>query len=76
MYNDFHAHLVWTNLKIQESNMHGKLKVLYPYINTQESYMLSKSSDFLPMKSVKDMDVLTNYVEMVNLLCIQFELRI
>ena len=28
MYDDFHAHLVETNLKTDESNMHGKYKKL------------------------------------------------
>ena len=59
MYDDFHAHLVETNLKTQKSYMHekNKLKKHFPYILTEERYRTSKSFEFTSMKSVKDMDL-------------------
>ena len=53
-------HISQTNLKTQELNMHGKLKRLYPYIYTEETYMTFNSSDFTWMKSVKDIDASIN----------------
>ena len=38
IHDDFHAHLVGTNFKIQESYMHGKLKGLHAYILRDEKY--------------------------------------
>ena len=60
MHDDFHVHLVGTNLKTQESNMHGKLKGLYPYIYTEETCMLYKDSEMISLNSMKDMDFSTN----------------
>ena len=44
MYNDFHAHLVETHLKTQESTMHEnfkeKLNRHFPYILKEERYRL------------------------------------
>ena len=56
MYDNFHAQFIRTNLKIQKSNMHGKLKELFPYIFTEENYRTSKSLEFTSMKSVNDMN--------------------
>ena len=41
--------------------MHGKLKGLYSYIFTEETYRLSKLSYFTSMKTVKNMDSLNNW---------------
>ena len=41
-YDDFHAHLVVTSLKTQESTMHGKMTHPLSFINTEETYMLYK----------------------------------
>ena len=60
MYDDFHAHLVVTNLKNQESNMHGKMKLQLPFIYTEKNYTLSKYSDLTSMRTVKDMECSTN----------------
>ena len=51
---DFHAHLVGTNLNTQESNMFGKMMQLLPFIYAKETYRLSKYSQFISMKSVKN----------------------
>ena len=61
MYDNFHAHLAWTNLKTQESNMYRMLKELYPYIFTEETYMLHNDLEMISLKSVKDMDSSTNW---------------
>ena len=72
MYDDFHAHLVGTTIKAQETNMHGELKGFHPYIYTEETYKPSKLSDFTSLKSVKDMDSTTNWR---RLCCFAFILR-
>ena len=51
MFDDFHAILIGTNLKTQESNMHGKLKEIFPFIDTEETFMLYKDSEMIPMKT-------------------------
>ena len=60
MYDDFHAHLVVTNSNTQESNMHGKLKKWIPFIYTEKTYMLYKDSEFILMRSVKDIESSTS----------------
>ena len=64
MYYDFHALLVETNLKTQESNMHGlhgKLRRSCLEIFTEETYKKSRSTKFTSMISVKDMDLTTTW---------------
>ena len=56
MYDYFHAHLVGINLKTQESNMFGKLKELFPFIKTGETFMLYKDSKTRSVISAKDKD--------------------
>ena len=57
IYDNFHAHLVETKLKTQESNMHEKLKEKlkkhFPYILTEERYGTSMLIEFTSMKFVK-----------------------
>ena len=60
MYDDFHAHVVGTNLKNHELIMHWKLKRLYSYIYTEETYMISKSSHMISVRFVKDIDSFKN----------------
>ena len=63
MNDDFHAHLVETDLKTQASNMHElsmeKVKKEFPYIFMEERYRTSSVSEFTSMRSVKDMDSIT-----------------
>ena len=63
MNDDFHAHLVETDLKTQASNMHElsmeKVKKEFPYIFMEERYRTSSVSEFTSMRSVKDMDSTT-----------------
>ena len=64
MHDDFHAHKVETNLKTQESNMHGmhgKLRRSYPEIFTEEMYRTSSVREFTSMRSMKDMDSTTTW---------------
>ena len=61
MYNDFHAHLVWTNSKTKESNMNQKLKEFHPYIYTEETYMLYKDSKIRLIKFFKDINSSTDW---------------
>ena len=64
MYDDFHVHLVETNLKIQESNMHGmhgELRRSYHEIFTKEMYRTSRFTEFNLMRSVKDIDSTTSW---------------
>ena len=60
IYHDFHAHLVGTNLKTQESDMYEKMKQLLPFIYIKETYRHCKYSDFISMKTMKDMESSTN----------------
>ena len=53
IHDDFHVHSVGTNSKTQQSNMHQKLKGLYPYIYTEKTYWISKSSDMITLRSEK-----------------------
>ena len=63
MYDDFHSHLVDTNLKTQASNMHEKLKekvkIEFPFPLIEERYRTLTVSKFTSMRSVKDMDSTT-----------------
>ena len=61
MYDDFHAHLVWTNSKTKESNMNQKLKEFHPYIYTEETYMLYKDSKIRLIKFFKDINSSTDW---------------
>ena len=70
MYDNFHAHLVETYLKTQESNMHGKLTVHFPDIITGERYRTSMFREFTSMKSVKDMDSITSWRRLCCFACI------
>ena len=57
-----HAHLVVTNLKTQESNMHGNMKKQLPFIYTEKAYRLSKYSYFTSMKAIKNMESSSNWI--------------
>ena len=63
MYDDFHTHLVETNLKTQASNMHEKsnekVKKEFSYIFTEERDRTFSEREFTSMRSVKDMDSTT-----------------
>ena len=63
MHDDFHVHLVETNLKTQASNMHeksmDKVKKEFPYIFTEEIYRTSSVKESTSTGSVKDMDQTT-----------------
>ena len=39
--------------------MHGKLRRSYPEILTEKTYMISRSTEFTSMRSVKDMESTT-----------------
>ena len=62
MYDDFHAHLVETNLKTQASNMHKirrrrwRRNVLTSLQRKDTGHLVSK---FTSLRSVKDMDSIT-----------------
>ena len=59
MYDDFHAHLVVTNLKTQKSSMHKKLKERvkksFSYILTAKRCRTSMFTEFTLMRCGKDM---------------------
>ena len=60
MHDDFHVHLVETNLKTQASNMHEmskeKVKQEIHSIFKKERYMTSSVRKFTSMRSLKDMN--------------------
>ena len=73
MYDDFHAHLVETNLKIQASNVHKnlmkKVKKEFPYIFTDER----KRSEQIHIDEICEGYGFNNLLEMIMLHCTCYE---
>ena len=59
IYDDFCAHLVETNLKMQVSNMHVKFMMCFPNILTKKTCRKLRVK-FTSMRSVKDIGLTTS----------------